>query len=163
MPKGDKNYWPHAIVAMILGVVGLSGWTISVAIENPVEMDSSYMLDYHTVDSDINQILEKQLAFGERYTIECLNDILKPQDEVLKFKVVDKAGQPVDNAKFEILLTRPETTEFDKKIEDLTFKEGIYYSNPLSFEKKGRWNIICKVRVGDYEGYKEIKTFTSIN
>lgn len=56
--KSERNYYPHAVVGMILGMVVACGWMIKIATDNPVEMDTYYMEKYQKVDHTINEILE---------------------------------------------------------------------------------------------------------
>jgi hypothetical protein len=74
--KEEINYWPYAIVGMILTVVLLGIWTIKVAVSNPVQLDNSYMMTYQDVDENINEILAKQQAFDARYSVDLSRNVL---------------------------------------------------------------------------------------
>ena len=41
--KTERNYYPHAVIGMIIGCVIACGYTIKIALDNPVEMDTYYM------------------------------------------------------------------------------------------------------------------------
>ena len=66
MNKDEKNYWPHFILLLVFFAIGMGIWTIKSAIDNPVELDNAYMLNYHKVDSNINTILQDQKNFNNK-------------------------------------------------------------------------------------------------
>lgn len=159
MTNVEKNYWPHFIVALVLFAVGLGVWTIKAAIDNPVELDNSYMLNYHTVDSDINDILKKQQNFDNNYKLDLLTQKLNSGENLIEIVLKDKNDNIIDNAKVEILVTRPDTTKFDKKL-TASFKNGKYIAK-VNLEKEGRWNIVIKTEIDkDSIGFKTYKLST---
>ena len=52
MSKQKRNYWPHAIVLAIFGVAGLCVWTVNMAVDNPIEIDSFYFDSYQNVEQN---------------------------------------------------------------------------------------------------------------
>ena len=159
MSKNEKNYWPHFIVGLVIFTIGLGTWTVVTAINNPVEMDNSYMRNYHQVDADLNKILESGAKFDKKYQLSLENSELKEGENELKIALKDKEGNVINNAKIEILVTRPETTKLDKNLK--AEFDGSGYRAKVVLDKKGRWNIQIKAVVKDLEKFKTYKLHTS--
>jgi nitrogen fixation protein FixH len=159
MDKKETNYWPYAIVGMILTVVALGIWTIKVAVTHPVQESNDYMMKYQDVDENINEILAKKRAFDARYTIDLSENRLQEGKNRIVVMVSDKAGNPIQGAKVIAIVQRPTTNAQNIEIENFSFSEGRYHSPTFQLEGKGRWNIEVKVVIGDTTGYQTWKTF----
>ncbi len=158
MQKSEKNYWPHFIVGLVIFAAILGVWTIKAAMDNPVELDNSYMLNYHSVNEDINEILKKQQIFDRNYEISLLSPKISYGKNEIVVLLKDKDGNLIKDGEIKILFTRPDTTKFDKKIEPKYEKNG--YKADVILDKEGRWNLIVKAKVGDAEGFKTFKLST---
>ena len=159
MTKTDeKNFWPHAIVGLIIFGVILGVWTIKETMKYPVEMDNSYMLNYHKVDANINEILKNQKIFDKNYDLNLLSKKIAVGKNRFEIIIKDKNGNFIKNAKVNILVTRPETTKYDKKIEAENI-DGKYVAE-FNLNKEGRWNFIVKTKIGKITGYKTYKLST---
>lgn len=153
----EKNYWPHTIVGMISAVVVLCAWTISVALENPVQMSTKFMDKYQNVDNNINDILISNYNFQKLYRVEIDDSNFKVGDSKISLKVFKRDNnQIVDSAKVDILVTRAETVEFDKSFKEITYQDGTYSSDKFKLEKAGRWRVIYRVDIGEYSGFNEL-------
>ncbi len=157
--KKEINFWPYTIVGMILTVVMLSAWTIKVALKNPVQLENSYMMKYQDVDDNINEILAKQRTFDSKYTVSLDSNRLVNGENRVEVRLADKSGMPVSGAKIKVLLTRPDTAQYDIELDEFTYTDGRYLSREFTIRKSGRWNIVAKVEIGGDEGYKKYKTF----
>jgi len=158
MSKDELNYWPHFIVGLVMFTVGMGTWTLVTAINNPVEMDNSYMRNYHQVDADLNKILQSGFKFDKKYEFSLLNSDLQEGENELKIDIKDKNGNVVKDAKIEILVTRPETTKLDKNLKAQF--DGEEYRAKVMLDKKGRWNIQIRVVIKDLEKFKTYKLHT---
>jgi hypothetical protein len=158
MSKNEKNYWPHFIVGLVMFTIGMGTWTLVTAINNPVEMDNSYMRNYHQVDADLNKILQSGFKFDKKYEFSLLNSDLQEGENELKIDIKDKNGNVVKDAKIEILVTRPETTKLDKNLKAQF--DGEEYRAKVILDKKGRWNIQIRVVIKDLEKFKTYKLHT---
>ncbi|WP_457594336.1 FixH family protein [Hydrogenimonas sp.] len=157
--KKEINFWPYAIVGMILTVVMLSVWTIKVALKNPVQLENSYMMKYQDVDDNINEILLKQRAFDAKYSVSLEGNRLQRQGNRVSVVLTDKAGAPLEGAEIVALVTRPDSTEYDIRLNRFT-REGVEYrSETFDLPKDGRWNIVVRIKAGRDEGFKTYKTF----
>jgi len=158
MSKNEKNYWPHFIVGLVMFTIGMGTWTLVTAINNPVEMDNSYMRNYHQVDADLNKILQSGFKFDKKYEFSLLNSDLQEGENELKIDIKDKNGNVVKDAKIEILVTRPETTKLDKNLKAQF--DGEEYRAKVILDKKGRWNIQIRAIVKNLEKFKTYKLHT---
>jgi hypothetical protein len=151
----ERNYWPHFILALVAFAVVLGVWTIKVALDNPVELDNSYMVHYRDLDENFYKIEQARRAFDKSYRVELLNKKLK-QEETIRLRVTDLNGTPVPDATVELLITRPDTTRHDIKT-IARYQNGLYEAN-ISFPLEGRWNIVVLTKIDEsryrYDIYK---------
>jgi hypothetical protein len=159
MSKKESNYWPHFIIALVLFAIALGIWTIKVAVDNPVELDNSYMMKYQDVDRNFYKIEQEKKEFDKRYSIYLKNRKLNVgKNRVVLFVKSKDDEKNIKNAKVEILLTRPETTKYDKKYV-AKFDNGAYVAD-IEIPKEGRWNLIVKVTVGSISRFTTYKLST---
>ncbi len=152
--------WPWIIVLSILGVVGLSWWTVKIAVTHPVQLSDLDMQDYHHFDRDINGIIKARIAFNKKYDIQYITESFKPDRAEVKFKITDKSGTPVEDANLTLRLTRPGTHAFDRKLELADSKDGVYTFETVTLPKPGRWDILVRVQVGDNYRFLNLKADT---
>jgi hypothetical protein len=159
MIKSGK-IWPIGIgISFILIVILIVG-TIKTALDYPVEKSNEYMRDYHETDKNANELITNKIAFDKNYNIEFLTDKLDTKATVIKFKITDKNGNIVDNAKISVVLTRPDRREFDMKLTDAKLENGVYVFDSVSLPKEGRWNIISEIVVDKFSRYYNLKSDT---
>ncbi len=140
----EKNYWPHFIIALVTFAIIMGVWTIKNAIDNPVQLDNSFMMPYQEVDEKIYDLQKMQKEFAKKYNLQILSRKLTYPDAVFRFKITDKKGSPVNDAKVIVLFTRPDTTKHDiKKV--ATFHDGVYEVH-AKLPLKGRWDVILKIQ-----------------
>ncbi len=153
-----KNYWPHFIIGLVIFAISLGVWTVKTAIDNPVEIDDSYMMSYQELDKNIYKIEKMKKEFDKKYDVKFLTSKLNyPKSEIM-FVILDKNGHPVTNADVDVLITRPETNKLDiqKKAQ---FKDNKYIVD-VTLPKEGRWNVLLKIKVGDIVAYEKYKLST---
>ncbi|WP_345992731.1 FixH family protein [Sulfurimonas sp. HSL-1716] len=159
MKKNSGMIWPIAIGLSILGVVGLGAWTIVETSKAPVEESDIYMTYYQDADANANKIINATIAFNKKYNIQYLGKRLDPNNSQIIYKITTKEGKNVDNAKVKVIITRPQTHQFDMTLNDPKVSDGTY-----SFETKlpgiGRWNIMAQIEVGDNKRFFNLKTDT---
>lgn len=152
--------WPWIIGLSIIGVIAACVVTIKVALNNPVEMSKYGMQSYHEYDDKVNDIITAQIGFDQNYTIAFLTPQVTQEGTVIVYKISDKSNNAVSNAKVEVVLTRPDTTDFDLNLSSPTVSEGKYTFNAVDLPKAGRWDILAKVSVGDKQRYYNLKADT---
>ncbi len=160
MFKNPGTKWPIIIALSIIGIIGACVWTIKVALNNPVEMSNYGMQNYHQYDSNVNQIIAEKIAFDQNYTIEFLTPQITEKASILEYKVSDKSGNAVNDAKLEVILTRPDIKEFDKNLSNPVVFEGKYTFPSVDLPKAGRWDIMAKISVGNLQRYYNLKVDT---
>lgn len=160
MSKDPGRKWPIIIALSIAGIIALSAGTVKVAIDNPVQMSDYGMQNYHTYDRDVNEIIEAKIAFDRKYTIAFLTPQIAEKGTALVYKITDKAGRGVDNAKIEAILTRPDSNRYDIPLASRSAGEGKYTFQSVDLPKPGRWDILAKVTVGKDSRYYNLKADT---
>jgi hypothetical protein len=157
--KNRALYWPIGIFLAILGVVGLSIWTINVANTHPVVMDDFYFEKYQDVDYDYNKIKLSQKAFDKKYDIKYNISEFKQGDNSLVLSIMTKKNKPVNDATIMIRVTRPYTKDQDKDLKVISKENGSYKLSSFNIDSIGRWQILAKITVGDLTSF----TKTDIN
>jgi len=161
MSKQNKALiWPYAIVASILLIVVASAATVMVALENPVQMSDQNMQDYHEYDFNVNQHIMDRIIFDKHYNITYFSEKLEQDNAVVAYKVTDKEGNAVNEAKINIMITRPDDHDTDIPLDNPKMQNGIYTFESVKLPKPGRWNLIAHVVIGEHERYYNLKADT---
>ena len=158
--KSQGKVWPYAIVISILGIVAASVMTVVVAVQHPVEMSDMDMQNYHHYDANANDIITAQIAFDKRYSIAYASKELNQDNAVVVYKVSDKEGASVNDAKINVVLTRPDNRNSDIVMDTPTIENGLYIFDAGKLPLAGRWNIMAHVVVNGYERYYSLKADT---
>ncbi len=152
-----KTYWPHAIIFSMFLIVGACVWTIKIALNNPVEMDSFYLEKYQQVDRNINTIMKKQKEFFQNFklTYQDVNAKLNQKTDI-SFSIENlKTQKIVENADILFVLTRPETNRLNQEFKLNKSFDGKYILKDVVFKKLGRWQYKIKIKIDDFEGFAE--------
>ena len=163
MSTVDKNSgkkWPWIISIATIVVIGFSVATIKVAIKNPVEMSDYGMQSYHMYDDNANDIINAKIAFDQNYTVAFITPQIMKEKSILIYEVKDKLGNAVDNAKIEVVMTRPDTTKLDLNLTNPSIIKGKYTFSPIDLPRAGRWDIMAKISIGDKQRYYNVKADT---
>lgn len=160
MFKNPGTKWPIIIALSIVGIIIGCVATIKFALNNPVEMSNYGMQSYHEYDDNVNEIIEAKIAFDQNYTISFLTSQMSEKGSVIEYKVSDKEGNGINDAKVEVILTRPDLKEYDMNLSNPSVAEGRYTFAPVDLPKAGRWDIMAKVSVGTLQRYYNLKTDT---
>ncbi len=157
MNKNKALHWPIGITLSIIAIAGLCIWTIIVSLDFPVEEDSSYFASYVDVDTNINKIIMVQKEFDSKYNLQIEKNNFKIGENSIKIKITDKETNTVDNANIEVVITRPHTSKYDKKLSMISQTDGIYQFEPFEIQKVGRWQIQSKTTINDLVSYDKIE------
>lgn len=166
------------IVGFLLLGLTLGFWTIKSASSMPVEKENEYMMSYQNADMNINEIMASQSAFDAKYTIELLDAKtikvdenknskrkhvdpvgLKAGENQFSYRVVDKSGIEIKDAKVSFMLTRPHTDIDDKKIEKISFNGKAFETPKIDIIKLGRYTLVLKAQIGDAIGFLETPAY----
>ncbi len=170
----EKTYWPHMIVGFLMLAITLSYWTIKAASSMPVQETNDYMMKYQESDININEIIERKIAFDNDYVIK-INDIetmvmidnihsnrlqldqikLAMGSNHFSYTVADKSGKIVKDADVSFLLTRPHTVVDDKMTEVILLQGDQYVTPDINITKPGRYTLKLRVKIGDKIGYSK--------
>lgn len=160
MNKDAGRKWPIIIALSIVAVIALGVVTVKVAMNHPVAMSDYGMQTYHEYDNNVNDIINAKIAFDNKYDIRFLTSQIAEKGTVVVYQVTDKAGKAVNDANISVVLTRPDTSDFDLNLTQPVVEEGKYTFNAVDLPKAGRWDILTKVSVGTDQRYYNLKADT---
>ncbi|WP_373035246.1 FixH family protein [Sulfurimonas sp.] len=160
LSKSNGKIWPYAIGTSILLVFGACVATIIVTNTLPVEKSDTYMMGYHEADAKANELIKARIAFDKKYKISYVTDGLSLDGSVIKYKLSDLNSQPVQNAKIEVVVTRPNNHKYDQTLDSSTYENGVYTFPSVKLPVEGRWDIMARVSVGDLQRYYNVKADT---
>ncbi len=161
--KQEKNYWPHAIVIVLIFMVFACAMVVKIAMDNPVQMDSFYLEKYQTVNEDINSILEKQKNFEENFSIKYKTEKFTiGKSNTFKMSIENIKNQSlVKNAEIKLVLSRPDTNEFNQEFSLKSATNGVFIFDGIEVNKPGRWQILTKIKIGDKSSYNKYEVYAS--
>jgi len=161
--KQEKNYWPHAIVTVLIFMIFACAMVVKIAIDNPVQMDSFYLEKYQTVNKDINSILEKQKVFEENFAIKYkTKKFIIGKPNTFKMSIRDiKNNNFVKNAEIKLVLSRPDTNEFNQEFDLKSALNGVFTVEDIKVDKPGRWQILTKIKIDDKSSYNKYEVYAS--
>ncbi len=160
MFKNPGTKWPIIIALSIVGIIGACVVTIKVALNNPVQMSDYGMQNYHTYDTNVNDIINAKIAFDQKYAVAFLTPQIDEKETVIEYRVSDKSGNGINDAVVEVVLTRPDNTDFNINLVQPTVEDGKYTFKAVELPKVGRWDILAKIRVGDDQRFFNLKADT---
>jgi len=160
LSKSSGIIWPYAIGTSILLVFGACIATVVIANKLPVEKSDTYMMNYHEADAKANELIQARIDFDKKYKVAYITDELSLESSVLKYRVSDLNSQTIDNAKIEVVVTRPNNHKHDQTLNSPTYENGVYTFSAIKLPVEGRWDIMAKISVGDVQRYYNVKADT---
>jgi nitrogen fixation protein FixH len=160
MSKSNGRAWPYFIGGAITLVFGFCVATIVVTSKANIQESNQYMTYYQNADAKANDLIKDRIAFDKSCKIEYINKQLSANGTTIEYKITDINGNPINNAKLKVLVSRPETHTLDKDLENPIVENGIYKFKDVAFPKPGVYNLIAKVEVGDLSRFYNIKADT---
>ncbi len=160
MNKSTGKSWPYAIAAAITMVFGFCVATIVVTSKADIQESNEYMTHYQDADANANKLIQSRIAFDKNVKIEYVKKQLSADGTNIEYKITDINGNPINNAKLKVLVSRPETHTLDKDLENPVVENGTYKFVDVSFPKPGVYNLIAKVEVGNLSRFYNIKADT---
>ena len=157
----DGRIWPYAIVISILIIIAAAAATVVVAVKHPVEMSDMDMQDYHHYDRNANDIINAKIAFDRLYDLSYHSHSFNKENAVVAYALVDKEGNAIDNAKINIMVTRPGDHNNDMPFDKPSHIEnGVYSFNICALPLEGRWNVLAEIIVDNNVRYFNLKVDT---
>ena len=140
MQHDPGKKWPWIVLGSILGVVGLSYWTVNIALNNPVQLSDLDMQDYRHFEHDANENIRAQIAFDKKYSVEYVTETFKPEGASIAFKVTTRSGDP--------------------NVSVVKVQDGLYSFETVTLPKEGRWDVLTLVNIGNDHRYLNLKADT---
>jgi len=160
--KTERNYWPHAIIGIILTVVVAGAYTINIAVHNPVEMDTYFMKKYQTVENNGYKLDKRKREFDKNFKLIYSTKDFSQGINSISINVKDKnSSKYISDAKITMLITRPETNKYNQKLNPTSVKNGTYTFEDIKINKPGRWKILTTIKIGKYSGYNSYEVYAS--
>jgi len=179
--SNEKTYWPHMILGFLAIGITLSYWTVKSASSMPVQESNQYMLKYQMADMNINQIMERKIAFDKAYSIHIVDvetmvvtdnvNSNRPQPNPVKliqgmnnfsYEIVANNGTKVSDANVTFLLTQPHSRKEDKLFVNIPYVDGKYQVKGLDITRAGRYTLQFRAEVGDTMGYSEVSAYLKL-
>jgi len=179
--KNQNRFWFLFVMSILLFGIAMIVWTVKQAMSVPVHESNNYMLKYQMADMNINKILELKAKFDAKYNIEIKNtqfidlnsdlqntNAKRAQKKPIKlskgtnsfsYAITKKDGTVIENAEVSFLLTRPHSRKDDNLEEKISFENNLYITKTLELNKKGRYTLQLKVKIGNLIGYSEISAY----
>jgi YtkA-like len=160
MNKNAGRKWPIIIAVSIVAVIGLGVLTVKIAINNPVEVSNYGMQQYHQYDDNVNNILAAKILFDKKYTVTFMTPQITEKGALIAYQVIDKSGKAVNDAKIDVVLTRPDTTKLDVNLTQPSVNEGKYTFSAVDLPRVGRWDVLAKIAIGTDQRYYNLRADT---
>jgi len=158
MPK-KKTFWPYGILLSIFAIVLACIATIIFASNYPVYEDDFYFERYQKVESDFDQIQNKQKNFDKIFTLTLELDkkvtqrkvfykLSKNQKELSILIKQEKEDFKNSDLKTTLLLTRPHTNAQDEFLQAQIIQKNPYIyilKTTLPDLESGRWQLKIKL------------------
>ena len=152
--KKEINLWPYGILAIILAVVIGGALSVKEALEHPVQESTYFMRHYQAVEDNAYELEKQKDEFDKHFVISYSATKFKIGKNKFAIKIVDKiSNKPINNADIEMLLTRFETNDLNKKLKPLKVKDGTYFFEDLDIQKLGRWKVLTTTKIEKYRGF----------
>ncbi|MEA1919869.1 MAG: FixH family protein [Campylobacterota bacterium] len=152
--------WPYGIALSFVLIIGLIFGTIAVSLDYPIEPSDRNLLNYHEYDKNVNEIIEKKIAFDKEYDLTFVSDPISVESTQVKYKLIQKNGKSIDNAVVKAMITRPDQNDYDIVLENPKVQDGVYSFESVTLPKEGRWNIIASISIDDHLRFLNLKADT---
>lgn len=156
----DGKQWPIGIISSIIFIVLACAATVYIALLQPVQEDADMMQGYHSLNANANDVIVSTIAFNKKYTLTYTGTGVSLEGATISYKLVDMNANPVNNAEIIVVLSRPVTNDSQVVLDTPNVDNGNYSFNNVKVSKKGRWNILAKVTVGNDFRHMNLKSDT---
>ena len=160
MKFNSARIWPYAIGGSIVMVFGFCVATVVITSSANIQESNAYMSSYHVADDEANDHINNRIAFDKKYRVEYVSFPMKETGSEIGYRVTDVNSNVIKNAKIKIHVSRPETHEFDQKMDNPEFKNGVYLFSNVKFPKQGLWDVIAKIEVDEFSRFQNVKVDT---
>ena len=152
--KKNKNYWPQAILGIILTVVIGGAFSIKAALNHPVQESTYFMEHYQGVEDNAYKLEKQKDKFDKNFKIIYSIKKFKIGKNNLSLKIINRVtNKLVNNADITMLLTRPDTNDLNKKLKPKKMQNGSYIFGDLDIQRLGRWKLLTTTKVEGFRGF----------
>lgn len=181
-----RNYWPLFFIGIFSFTFSMIVWTIYSATQVPVHEDETFLMSYHDLKENYNDVVESNQKFVKKYDFKIninnkefplvINDMFLSQrvleekskhkntfvngKNIFSIKVLDKKTQKeVKDIDISFRVSRPtnHNNTMDFENKDFTFISG-NHNLTVDLPLKGNWNITATFKIANDTGYLYIKS-----
>jgi len=163
MNMSDGKQWPIGVITATILIVIACGVTIYIALLQPVQDDTDMMMDYYSLDKNANDVIVAGLIFNKKYSLQYTGEPVSQEGSQVSYSILDKEGNAVNDATFEVILSRPILGASDIVLAEPRIENGNYIFDNVKVTQKGRWNILARVSIGDDFRHMNLKSNTMEN
>ena len=156
----DGKQWPIGVIVSTILIIIACGVTIYIALLQPVQEDADMMMDYQALDRNAKDIIVAGVVFNKKYSLKYTGEPVSQEGSRLAYEIIDKDGNAVNDAKFEVVLSRPILSGSEITLGEPRVENGNYIFDDVKVTKKGRWNILAKVSIGNDFRHMNLKSDT---
>ena len=153
--------WPIGVISSIILIIIACVVTVYLALLQPVKEDQEMMVGYHALNESANDVIIAGIVFNRKYKLVYTGEGVSVDGSRVSYKLEDMNGNPVDNAKFEVIIARPIVTTENLSLQNPRVENGNYVFDDVKVSEKGRWNILAKVSVGEDYRHMNLKSDTA--
>lgn len=157
----NGKQWPIGITIATIFIICSCAFTIYIALLQPVQEDKDMMIDYHTYDNTVNDIIKIGILFDKKYKVSFVGDGVSLTGSTFGYKIVDFNNKPIKNAIIDVIITRPITIDQKIILDSPIFINDIYSFQNIQVPNEGRWNILTKISIGNLYKHINLKSDTS--
>lgn len=158
-----KTFWPYGILISLLLVVTACVITVIIGVKNPVYIDNFYFEKYQFAEENFDKIEIWEKNFKDEFDLQFIapnlraynagaslfsieiTDIKANSSNLLNFTLTPKnRSKNLSDLKFQAVLTRPQTREFDENLFPQITQNGFVVDVKPS--KIGRWQLMIKIQ-----------------
>ena len=161
--NSKKSFWPYGIAISLSLVAAACVYNVQLAMQHPVEYDTYFLTKKQYLDDNINELLASQKKFNEKYQVTINYGKFKEKNNSIDIKITEKISKKaITDAKFELLITRPDVSTFDIRPKFMGIKNDRYIFESFDINKKGRWQILFKSTIGQLTSFVKQETYAVI-
>lgn len=144
-----RNPWVLGWVALVLVVLMMNGVMITLAVvSNPGLVTEDYYEQGRDFEANVSSRLQARNALGWTLNLDYPQDIHLQHPEFIRLTVVDRVGQPLENARVTVQAYRPSDAGADFQAGMKEIGPGLYQAN-MTFGLKGMWDLKVNVERGE--------------
>ena len=144
-----RNPWVLGWLALVLVVLMMNGVMITLAVvSNPGLVTEDYYEKGRDLEANVSSRMQARNALGWTLNLDHPEDIYLQRPELVRLSIVDRVGQPLENARVTVQAYRPADADADFHARMEEIGPGLYQAR-MTFALKGLWDLKVNVERGE--------------